>query len=738
MSPTAQPPGASGAGPGSVARLLPTDPSSIAGYRLLGRLGAGGMGVVYLGRTETGELAAVKVTHTDRDDADFRARFRREVTAARRVTSPWAVPVTAADPDAPEPWLATAFVPGPSLAEAVAAHGPLPTRSVRVLGVALAAALAAVHRAGLVHRDVKPGNVLLAVDGPRLIDFGIARTTEETALTATDMVVGTPGFLAPEQAEARGAEIGPPSDVFALGCLLAYAVTGRLPFGRGAVDALLYRTVHDEPDLTGIDGALAAVLGECLAKAPGRRPTADEVAARLAEDTPGAGADWLPPDVVRIIAERSARMLALPDIEPTRIGETAEPTPRGRRAFLLASGGAVLAAGGGGVALWAGRRGGDESTTGAPRGRRWIIGVQADLTGPQRHIGIEQERGARLAVEAFNDRVGNAFTLELKTADDAGNTTRASAAARSLTGDRDVLAVLGSTGDYTTESALPVYDEALLPLMSDSAGLNTLTTGQNRVFTRACPTHAVAALQLSYVLQMYYRHLKRASARPGLLQDRTDDNYAWQYIAMTNHALRVNYGHRTHPRVVPASVRSYDTVIGEMVDAGIDSYVHGGGPRSAAKAAIALKARGFTGLTIAGQHVLSPEFLKLAGDAAEGWLIGAPVAEPTRVATAKGFVAAYRKKFGTGPGFYAGESFDCVNMMIEEVVKGARGGRRPARQDLGTALRQKSYQGVMGSYQFQPKGDLKGLGTYLFKVDKGRFSYVNAAPTDDPGRLGKA
>ncbi|MCX4737647.1 serine/threonine protein kinase [Streptomyces antibioticus] len=212
--------------------LLPSDPSRVAGFRLLRRLGAGGMGVVYLGRTDTGTPAAVKVVRSESAaDAGFRARFAREAELARRVDSPWVVPVLDADAQADAPWLATAFVPGPSLTEAVAAHGPLPTRSARVLGRLLAEALARVHAAGLVHRDVKPGNVLLALDGPRLIDFGIARADDDTALTASGLIVGTPGFLAPEQ--ARGEPAGPASDVFALGGVLVHATTGRPPFGTG-------------------------------------------------------------------------------------------------------------------------------------------------------------------------------------------------------------------------------------------------------------------------------------------------------------------------------------------------------------------------------------------------------------------------------------------------------------------------------------------------------------------------
>ncbi|NEA18343.1 serine/threonine-protein kinase, partial [Streptomyces halstedii] len=325
--------------------LRPTDPSRIGGHRLLGRLGTGGMGVVYLGRTRAGAPLAIKVILPEyAGDQDFRTRFRREAEAARSVRSPWAVEVADADTEAERPWIATAFVPGPPLSEAVARCGPLPARAVRVLGRLLARALAAVHDAGLVHRDVKPGNVLLGADGPRLIDFGIARTGEATALTATGLVVGTPGFLSPEQATADDTALGPASDVFSLGCLLAYAATGRPPFGSGAVDALLYRTVHDAPDLTGIDDpALRALVTDCLTKDPADRPTARALDTRIAEDVPGGSIDWLPEDVVRLVAERSAAMLALPDIEPTAAEPPAAPPATRRRVLALAAGGAVLA-----------------------------------------------------------------------------------------------------------------------------------------------------------------------------------------------------------------------------------------------------------------------------------------------------------------------------------------------------------------------------------------------------------
>jgi ABC-type branched-subunit amino acid transport system substrate-binding protein len=879
--------------PGSPARLLPSDPTALGGYRLLGRLGAGGMGVVYLGRTDTGELAAVKVTQAEHADRpDFRPRFRREVAAARRVTSPWAAAVLGADPDAPEPWLATAFVPGPSLGEAVGAHGPLPERSVRKLGEAVARALDAVHAAGLVHRDVKPGNVLLALDGPRLIDFGIARAVDDEGLTSSDVVVGTPGFLAPEQAEARGADIGPASDVFALGCLLAYTATGRPPFGRGAVDALLYRTVHDEPDLDGIGGGLAAVLTACLAKDAGARPTAASVADALAGGTPparsvppaaapGAGAfaegrpgtpdgvpgpavpptadpvavaelptetaqdaagrtpaaetpgevpdrvppvpgdsgaapaaaapapeasegsaapgtsvseasgpeyldnwsraadgsplpagdtgpapgaeaagppagggtplpddgsplpadDWLPPAVVRTIAERSAHLLALPDIESTRAepGPAPKPARPGRRGFLFAaSGGAVFAAGIG-LGLWAtlrnqdgegGDRTGPTGPAGPPADRTAAIGVQADLTGPQRGWGIEQERGARLAVEQYNAREDKPFPLTLAVADDAGDRERAGRAAERLIKDKRVAAVLGSTGDYTTEAVLKVYDEAMLPLLSVSAGLNLLTAYTNRTFLRGSSPHLMSAAQIAFHVQG-----KTRSVRPGLLQDRTDDSYSWQYSGMLALRLGTNYRHRIHPRVVPASVTDYAPVIEEMLRAGIDSYIHCGPAGNAAKAARALAAAGFTGPRIATQQVLVPEFLQQAGEAAEGWLIAAPVADPERTPAARSFVAAYRSRYGRAPGHYAGEAYDAASMMIEAMAAGA-GGRPPERRELAAVLRKKKYRGTMGGYAFKADtGEMDGWGTYFYEVRGGRFHYLGPAPAEDPGAV---
>ena len=277
--------------------LQPEDPQLIGPYRLRGRLGAGGMGRVYLGLSPGGRAAAVKVIRADlAQDPEFRARFRREINVARKVSGLFTAPVIDAGLDGTVPWLATAYVPGPSLAEAVSQHGPLPPRSVLALAAGLAEGLNAIHAAGVVHRDLKPANVLLAEDGPRVIDFGISRAVEASALTHTGLVVGSPGFMSPEQAEGR--EVGPPSDIFSLGAVLAFAATGEGPFGTGSTPALVYRVVHSLPNLDHLPAEVRPLVERCLAKDPARRPTAAQLLAGAAYPATG----WLPEPVTRTLS----------------------------------------------------------------------------------------------------------------------------------------------------------------------------------------------------------------------------------------------------------------------------------------------------------------------------------------------------------------------------------------------------------------------------------------------------
>lgn len=709
-------------------RLRPADPSTIGGHRLLGRLGAGGMGVVYLGRTDGGALAAIKVILPEfAGSEDFRARFRREVEAARRVETPWAVAVTGAETEGERPWLATAFVPGPALSEAVARCGPLPARSIRVLGRLLSRALTAVHAAGLVHRDVKPGNVLLTVDGPRLIDFGIARATDATALTVAGLVVGTPGFLSPEQASGGGTAAGPASDVFSLGCLLAYAATGRPPFGSGAVDALLYRTVHDEPDLEGIeDPELRSLLGALLAKEPGDRPTAAALDALIPEDAPNGSIDWLPDEVVALIAARSAAMLDLPGIEPT-VAEPGTPQPAarpGRRRLLLAGAGVVIAAGGG-FALRERLRDDPGPAAAEPGERAWIIGVQADLSGPRRAAGRSQERGVRLAVKQFNSRADKPFTLTVKALDDGGDPARAVRAAAQFTRDRDVLAVVGPTGDDTTEAVLTAYDEAMLPVVTVSSLQLSYKAASRKSFFQAAPTDAVLCAPV----------IRRLVLRPdverlGVLLDRAGGQSAYQVGYLTNMQTSVITTGTTYPRVVPAGTKDLAPVIEDMLRHDSDAFFYAGDAAGAARTARALGATPFKGPRMAMHTAMEPRFIEDAGQAAEGWEFTAPYTDATAPGAEK-FAAAHRSAYGSAPAYWAAEAYDAAGLVTAAVTALAGSGPkpvRPTRTALVAKIAASSYKGVSRTYAFDELHRLKGADAFLYAVRGGRFVHLGAAP----------
>ncbi|MFJ8563831.1 serine/threonine-protein kinase [Streptomyces sp. NPDC093514] len=306
--------------------LKADDPAVVGGYRLAAVLGAGGMGKVYLSYTPGGRPIAIKVIRPEfSEDPEFRRRFQQEVRAAERVQGLYTAPVIDSDTEGPQPWLATAYVPGPSLAHAVARHGALPVRSVLLLTVGVAEALHVIHGAGIVHRDLKPANVLLASDGPRVIDFGIARAADSTALTSTGVSVGTPAFMAPEQASAG--TVTPATDVFALGQIAAFTAIGASVFGDGPSHAVLYRIVHEDPDLSALPEELRPVVTRCLSRDPADRPTLTEVIelCNAASETPlRQGEDWLPQAVAGSITER----LQLPAPAPTPPPQpTAAPTP---------------------------------------------------------------------------------------------------------------------------------------------------------------------------------------------------------------------------------------------------------------------------------------------------------------------------------------------------------------------------------------------------------------------------
>ncbi|WP_372408797.1 PQQ-binding-like beta-propeller repeat protein [Streptomyces luteireticuli] len=350
------------------------DPEYAGRYRLEGRLGSGGMGVVHLAHSPSGLRLAVKVVHAEyAADPEFRARFRQEVAAARRVSGAFTAPVVDADPDCERPWMATLCIAGPTLASYIKEHGPLGPDAVRRLAAGLAEALRDIHRAGVVHRDLKPSNVLLAGDGPKVIDFGISRPYDSELRTETGKLVGTPPFMAPEQFQ-RPREVGPAADVFALASLLVHAATGSGPFESDSPYLVAYQVVHDEPELTGVPADLVPLLRDCLAKEPADRPTPDSIMSRLPalEEHERPTVPRLP-DVSSAVDAPPTRpyLPDLPDRRPRRADtpvthsrsapfEPSAPRPRWRRTSWFAVGTLVVVALGVGAG-WAVNRAGSGS-----------------------------------------------------------------------------------------------------------------------------------------------------------------------------------------------------------------------------------------------------------------------------------------------------------------------------------------------------------------------------------------
>ncbi|WP_163510582.1 serine/threonine-protein kinase [Fodinicola acaciae] len=333
--------------------LEPGDPARVGDYRLLARIGAGGMGTVYLGRSRGGRPVAVKLI--DREyvgERGYRDRFRREVAAARRVGGAYSAALLDADPDAEMPWLVSEFLPAVSLREAVRDFGPLPAAAVWMLAAGVAEALAAIHAAGIAHLDLKPANVLLTLDGPRVIDFGIARAADAGAGTVTNAmpIAGSAGYMSPEQ--AAGAEAGPASDVFSLGTTLAYASTGVEPYGDGVDYVKRYRIQHGAPELDGVaDLPLRVLIANLMARDPAARPTATQLRGYLATVLPTEHRSWLPEPIVTEVQRR-----ALEAENPPVAGVVASSPKLSRRALLFGGGGGVVV-GVGALAAWFGLRG---------------------------------------------------------------------------------------------------------------------------------------------------------------------------------------------------------------------------------------------------------------------------------------------------------------------------------------------------------------------------------------------
>ncbi|MEY9859568.1 serine/threonine protein kinase [Catenulispora sp. GAS73] len=422
--------------------LKPEDPARVGPYTPLARIGAGGMGRVYLARSRGGRPVAVKVIRAEyAEDERFRIRFRREVQAARTVDGLYTAPLLDAGPDDAEPWLATAYIPGPSLQRAVHDHGPLPERSVRILGAGIAEALGAIHSAGLIHRDLKPSNVICGPDGPRVIDFGISASEGGSSLTTTGIVVGSPRYSSPEQCRADP-QLMPASDVFALGGVLVYATTGVPPFGDGPDHVQLYLVVHESPDLTGVPIPLRPVVAACLEKDPANRPTTDQLLDALLppEEAGALGADdWLPEAVHRDMRQYSAAPVAgAEEATPTHagVGDDPVPTPAPVNPDATSAGLGDVSSTGGGSAI---------GTTAAPSA------ADPDRPNPGRRRVLAGIAGA-VAVAASG---GGAWYAATRSADKKSTAQNAGATYPTGTPSKDATTSSPSTGPTTGASSSP-------------------------------------------------------------------------------------------------------------------------------------------------------------------------------------------------------------------------------------------------------------------------------------------
>ncbi|MDX2939487.1 serine/threonine-protein kinase [Streptomyces ipomoeae] len=494
------------AGSGAEAEL----PEYAGQYRLGACLGSGGMGVVHLATSTSGLRLAVKVVHAEfAKDPEFRGRFRQEVAAARRVSGAFTAPVVDADTDSARPWMATLFIPGPTLAEHVKRNGPMPPGQLRRLMAGLAEALRDIHRAGVVHRDLKPSNVLLAEDGPKVIDFGISRPKDSELRTETGKLIGTPPFMAPEQFR-RPREVGPAADIFALGSVTVHAATGRGPFDSDSPYVVAYQVVHDEPDLTGVPENLAPLVRACLAKEPEDRPTADQLMHQLrsvsasydtqsfvptrrgegASSGSHAGADWLPGSAV----PKGSGAGSDSGAEGAEESEEAGVADSGRRAdggsggpatgsrggarlrkrALLVATAVVLVAGGVFASVrWAGGAdGGDRTATpratgalvAAPALEPWATKPTAKKSGaPQCSYGAGKLLCAQPGlVSALNPADGTVLWRHTFTEEDAAGLSEPPATAGGLIhvltdGERRVQALDPDTGEVRWERDLTAY-----------------------------------------------------------------------------------------------------------------------------------------------------------------------------------------------------------------------------------------------------------------------------------------
>jgi serine/threonine protein kinase len=676
--------------------LATTDPRRVGPYRVIGRLGAGAMGRVYLARRSgSHELVALKLIRPEYADIpEFRRRFTREIKAIEHIRSPFTTALLDSNLTAEQPWMVTSLVRGPSLQQVIDDGGVWPEDAVWGLAEGVAQGLRAVHAVGVVHRDLKPSNILLDKDGPRVIDFGIARARDASQLTATMHRPGTPAFMAPEQ--ALGQDVGPAADVFALGAILAYATTGRTPFGEGTSDAMLFRVIHQPPDLTGITGGLRQLIADCLAKNPAERPSVDQIIQRCRAHT--AGQPWLRPAV-----------------QPPSGGKTS-----GRwhvPSLITASLALLIAAGSLGIQLLP-RADVDAHVSTSPTTTPPSFGPTTPSIGPttpncQLKIGFMGGlSGSNVSVvKPMHDAVERAIreygqgshtcTVTLTDYDTQGDGAKATTKAQTAAGNAKVVAIIGPTFSNEARSALPVFNDAGMAALTPSATAPDLNANGYKTFFRGVGTDTVQGRAAG----RYLRDVMRA--QPVFV---IDDGSAYG-IRLASEIKQVLGSAVSGTDTVQQRQTDFTTTIAKAKASGAKAIYYGGDSAEAARLIRQLRDAGMTATFMGPDGILDSTVLSIASTSGAGVLATCPCPKPTG-----SFASSSR---------YEAVAYDLAKIVLEGIDAG-----NTTRSTMLQFLAKYNKRGTATNvtYRWGANGELDQPETTVWEATKSGWKLQGTAP----------
>jgi ABC-type branched-subunit amino acid transport system substrate-binding protein len=696
--------------------LVPGDPSRLGEYVLVGRLGEGGQGTVFLGRDGAGAEVAVKLLRAGlSEDPASRARFVRELAVAERVAGFCTAQVLDADVAGDQPYIVSEYVPGPSLQELVAERGPRGGTDLDRLAIGTATALTAIHQAGIVHRDFKPPNVLMGPDGPRVIDFGIARALD-LGSSATSQAIGTPAYMAPEQ--VSGDPIGPAADLFAWGATMLYAVSGTAPFAGGAIAATMHRVLHFEPDLDPLPQHLRPLIAACLRKDPAERPGAQEVLLRLLGLPAGSGDT----DIAPMLAQ--ATTLAAADLTVADRPAPLGPRGRSRRLLLPAAAAGVAAAIAVPFVLWP-----DGGTTGGGGGSPVRLAVTAPLGGDSPDRAAAQVNAVKLAVAEYNGRRPRrkveVVPLDLSHRAGGSRAAESTAVAAQIAG-KGVSGVIGLAQFGEADDAQSILEQARIPVISPGYGRSFQNELQSAGRWRywhglLAPERVVAGTAATVVA----RELEPARA---FVVDQSI-KAEFPYGAMGDSVMKALSQAGVTATRVELEETSEAAAISKITAAGADVvFFQGRGDMAGSFARKLRQADATTRFVAAGLPAFSPAFSTTEGGrGADGALLACACLWPdgSGAASLSAFIQRYQRAYGRAPESpSAAEFYDAANAFLLAIAAGKTTG-----EQINIFLSTANVTGVTRKFRFNEHGDPVPATVYLYQMKKGRQTLLGDAST---------